>query len=258
MQKHESFPLHLREELGKRQRNNPNYSLRAFAQSLGVSSSFLSKVINGKKALGENTFLKIASRLDLETESVEAYRAKLPGFKAKGLNFDPLDLDHFQHIADWHHYAILEATTLADFEPSVKWVAERLGLTAEKAQTAIDRLIRLGYLKKSGVDKFASNAKNLSTAHHPVPSAACREHERQVLALAMRALDEVDIDHRDQTSLTVAIPASRMTEAREKIDQFRQEMAGLLQRRGKRDAVYHLSVSLYPVTKLNKKNGASK
>lgn len=241
--------MHLRDELGRRQGQNAKYSLRAFARSLGVSSSFLSKVMNGKKAVGEETFLNMALRLGLSGEVVEKYRAKTAGFKPTALRFDALALDQFQSIADWHHYAILEATTLEDFVPSAAWLARRLGISEAKAKAAVDCLLRLGALTKVGKNKFAFNHQNLSTAHHPAPSAACREHERQVLQLALRALDETPIDKRDQSSVTIAIPSSRLSEARAKIDEFRREMAALLQRKGARDSVYHFSLSLYPVTK---------
>jgi len=197
--------------------------------------------------VGEETFAKMASRLEIDQEQVEIYRARLPGFKSEKLSFTPLAADHFQSIADWHHYAILEAVTLHDFDPSPEWVSEKLNISQSKAKEAIERLVRLGCLEmKAG--RLATSVKNHTTVDLPTPTGACREHERQILGLAIRALDDIPIESRDQSSLTLAIPSSRFKEAREKIDQFRGEMASLLQRRGKRDTIYHLSVSFYPVT----------
>lgn len=248
MQKAETFPELLREELNQRRAKNPRYSLRAFAQTLGISPSFLSKVLAGKKSLSEETFMKLASRLDLAEESIENMRAGLPGFKLSALTFSPTEADNFQAIADWHHYAILEAFTLNDFEPSAQWLAEKLGLTESKVEAALDRLYRLGYLKKQANGEWDRKIANHTTTHLPTPTLACREHERQVLQLALLALDQTSIAERDQSSMTMAIPQSRFKEAQKKIDDFRREMTALMQRRGKRDSIYHLSVSFYPVT----------
>jgi len=113
-----TFAIHLREELLRRRANNPRYSLRAFALHLGVSSSFLSKILMGKKSVSETTFLKMATRLKLNHEAIESYRARLPGYKPSRLQFNPVTVVHFQIIADWHHYAILEAVTVQGFDSS--------------------------------------------------------------------------------------------------------------------------------------------
>lgn len=251
----ENFPIHLKNELILRRRRNPGYSLRAFAKNLGVSSSFLSKVMSGKKSVSEATFLKMANRLELELDTIERYRAKLPGFKPPRLSFDSIENDAFQTISDWEHFAILEALTLDGAEPTVQWLASVLEISNERARHAVERLCRLGYLRVKASGKISGTGVNLTTANHPTPSSACREHERQILERATLALDKIPTRFRDQTSMTLAIPSSRLGEARDAIDRFRQEMASILQRRGKRDSVYHLSISLYPVTKLkNLKN----
>ena len=246
---HATLSEYLNHELTVRRIKNKHYSLRAFALSLGLSSSFLSKLIQGKKSVSEKTLLKIGTRTGLNAEQIEYYRTKLPTFRPDRLDFANLEQDHFQSIADWQHYAILEVVTLPDFEPNATWIAERLQISETKARNGFDRLLRLGLLKKNASGEIDRVTHNFTTTDFPTPTSACREHERQVLELAIEALDKVDVRERDQSSLTLAMPASRMKEAQKKIDQFRREMASLLQRRGKRDSVYHLSISLYPVTR---------
>jgi transcriptional regulator with XRE-family HTH domain len=250
MQKQTTFPEILRNELNQRRAKNPRYSLRAFAQTLGISPSFLSKILAGKKSLGENTFLKLASRLSLPEDSVENLRSSLPGFKLAALSFTSLEADQFQSISDWHHYAILEAFTLHDSVATPEWMAEKLNISVAKAQAAMDRLRRLGYLKKDSKGNWDHHVDNHTTTHLPTPTLACREHERQVLQLALLALDQIPVTERDQSSMTLAIPQSRLKEAQKRIDEFRRDMTALLQRRGKRDSIYHLSVSFYPITNI--------
>ena len=57
------------------------------------------------------------------------------------------------------------------------------------------------------------------------------------------------MERRDQTSMTMAIDTKLLPQAKEKIKKFRRDMDRLLQSSDTKDEVYHLSVSLYPVTK---------
>ncbi len=209
--------------------------------------------MSGKKQLSDETFQKIASRLELDEEAVEEHYPALAKAKLKTLSFDEVAADQFQFISDWHYYAILEAVTLEGFDGTSGFLAESLGLTLSKTETAVARLVRLGHLKADAKGRIAPSSPNLTTARLPAPPTACREHERQVLQLAIDALEKFGLDQRDQSSLTLAIPASRMKEARKKIDEFRAEMGSMLQRRGKRDAVYNLSISFYPITSPKRK-----
>lgn len=55
----------LRENLDKKQRQNPHYSLRAFARDIDVHPSTLSAVIKGKRALPLKFAKTVARKLAL-------------------------------------------------------------------------------------------------------------------------------------------------------------------------------------------------
>lgn len=247
------FSIFLKEELLKRQIKNTNYSLRAFSKSLGLSSSFISKVLNGKKNISPKTMITIASRIDADEEVIEGLLLNHPGYKMQESAYKNLAIDEFQCISDWHHFAILEAVTLNDFEPQAKWFANRLGITEERAALAIQRLTRLGMLKTNAASEIIGIVQNYTTIGVATPSSANTEHERQLLQKAIEALDQFSTTERSQTSMTMAIPVSRFIEAKDKIKKFQREMTTFLQRKGKRDSVYQLSVSFFPLTKSNNK-----
>lgn len=248
-----SFSIFLKEELLKRQSKNTSYSLRAFSKSLGLSSSFVSKVLNGKKNISPKTMMTIASRIEVDEEVIETLLSHHPKYKAEASVFESVAIDQFQYISDWHHFAILEAVTLYDFESNPKWFANRLGITEDRAALALQRLIRLGMLKTNSEGEITGLVKNHTTIGVTAPSSANTEHERQLLHKAIEALDEFSTTERSQSSMTMAIPASRFLEAKEKIKTFQREMTTFLQRKGKRDSVYQLSVSFFPLTKTNNK-----
>ena len=68
---------HLKEEFETRSRKNPNYSLRAFAQSLRIDSSTLSALLRGKRPLSAKTAKRILEELEIEP----ATKNKLLGCK---------------------------------------------------------------------------------------------------------------------------------------------------------------------------------
>ncbi|HWU42412.1 MAG TPA: TIGR02147 family protein, partial [Bdellovibrio sp.] len=116
---------------------------------------------------------------------------------------------------------------------------------------ALERLLRMNYLKKSAKGKITLVEENTTTIGPEVAVPATRNQQTQILEMALQALIEIPIELRSQTSSTMAIPSDRLGEAKEVITEFRRKMASLMQRPGKRDSVYQLSISFYPLTKTN-------
>jgi len=69
--------VHLKQELKRRRRANPRYSLRAFADFLRVSPAFLSEVMRGKHLVSEAMLLKIGERLKLNNGELREFRMSL-------------------------------------------------------------------------------------------------------------------------------------------------------------------------------------
>lgn len=262
------FAEFLKEEFQRRHQNNPRYSLRSFATTLNISSSFLSKLFNGKRPITEKTFLQITKRLALHPEIVEKYRTTLGRANASSvalrggpaklevsaLEFKQLSLDRFQLISSWYHFAILELITLEDFRPHPNYIAAKLNITPFEAKEAVDRLLRLGLLTISKDPKDLKKGKvyrsnNNTTLGPGIATAATTAQQEGILKLALEALYNIPIENRSQTSMTMAIPKNRIHEAQDYIREFRSKMTALLQRKGKRDSVYQLSISFFPITK---------
>ena len=78
--------LLLRKEFSRRKEKNERYSLRAFSNFLGVSHSFLSRVLNEKETVSVQTWEKIAKRLSLDPKlTVRHKQALLERKKSKTL-----------------------------------------------------------------------------------------------------------------------------------------------------------------------------
>lgn len=62
------YRLYLKQELARRVAKNKRYSLRGFAQFLGVDNSFLSKLMSGKNLLSLDLADQFSRKLKLDSE----------------------------------------------------------------------------------------------------------------------------------------------------------------------------------------------
>jgi uncharacterized protein (TIGR02147 family) len=231
---------YLTTELERRCQTNPQYSLRAFAKSLSIDSSYLSKILNGKRSLSEKGVLSLAEKLDFPDEITQDLRRL-----SRRTTFTCLDVDQFRIIADWYHYAILEMTRLEDFRPDVKWIAEHLGISFGESLAAVERLKRCGLLVDDAMGNW--KAQSNTTIRHKFSNAAFRQMQKQILLQAIAAMENIPLEKRDQSSITMCIDSSRLPAAKEKLKAFRRDLMEFLENGPKKDAVYQLSLSLFPV-----------
>jgi uncharacterized protein (TIGR02147 family) len=275
----QNFVSYLKRELLERNKKNPQYSLRSFSKNMDLSSSFVSKLFNGRRPLTEGTYNKIVSQLSLNPDVADHYRqiefinGSIKTAKAMSCfiqsdldqdgsdefensitdkkKYKALNLDQFSFIADWYHFAILELLTTENFIFNPNCIASRLGISPLEAKLAIERLFRLGLVKSRKTTKGEKmfGVDNNSTIGRDIATAATLKQQQAFLQMASNALVEVPIEQRSQTSMTMAIPKSRLKEAQRMIHDFRRNMTSLMQRKGKRDSVYQLTISFYPLTK---------
>jgi uncharacterized protein (TIGR02147 family) len=158
-----------------------------------------------------------------------------------------LTVDTFAVMSDWYHYAIMELTFAKDFDSNAKWIASKLEITVQEAKTAIERLLRLGLLKE--------NSGKLTKSHEQVTnhtglntSVARKNLQKQVITKALKAVDDVEQEEKDITSMTMSIDPRNLDRARELTKQYRRDMCALLEE-GEQSQVYNLAIQLYPVSK---------
>ncbi len=242
-----TFRQYLQQELANRCLRNPGYSLRAFAKSLGISHSSLSRILSAERPISREKREHLVERLGIGPELLE--RFETPHSRKDKAEFRPLEIDRFAVIADWYHSAILELTQTKGFQSNPRAIARRLGITVTEVHAAIERLVNVGMLKRRGNGRLvniAGSQTSLGTVPHS--SAAQRRLQKQILQMAMDALESIPVEKRSQTSMTMAINTRRLPEAMEIIRRFRRQLSQLLEQDSDRNEVYHLAVSLYPVT----------
>lgn len=256
------FRLYLQEVLLNRCRNNPRYSLRAFAKSLNVSPSALSAMLNMKRPITENAKKRIGLCLGLSLKEISEFnsnhgqrRRRHAVGAIQGPDFQQVAIDTFAIISDWQHYAILELLKVRGFQSKPAWIASRLGITTSEANIAIERLVRVELLEKDKKGKLKDRTSGFtSDLRDGLTSEAHRRFQQQALKKAIEAVSSVPIELRDNTSITMAINTKDMPIARDQIKTFRRELSNTLESTKTPDEVYQLTISLIPLSMSKKES----
>jgi len=244
----------LRRELTDRIAVNPRYSLRAFARALKMSPATLSQILSGKQTLTIKRVQMVSIVIGLTPLQQEGLKQQiLKQKKALKNQTDFVDhghnitMDIFSVLSDWYHYAILSLLELKESSLAPNWIVSKLGISKREAIQAIRRLKRLEMIKKKN-GKWKQTALPLRVARE-IANPAARRFQRQLLNKAIYALDNEPSERRDITSITFAMDSSDVNFASEKITEFRRRLSCELEKRGKPQSVYNLTIQLYPVTK---------
>lgn len=245
---------HIQNIFQERCRSNEQYSLRAFARSLGIPVSSLSEIMNGKRALSPKLALKLGKALNMSKEQIEAFT----GQKTSEADYSMIALDSFYLISEGHHYAILQLMRSKTFRRDPKWIARRLKIEAQQVEQAIERLIRVGIIEVQA-DGTLKDITGGHTTHlkSNFTNEQLRAFQIKALEKAIQSLKNDPIEVRDNTSMTMAISKAAIPFAKEEIKKFRRELTTKLEQFGEPDEVYQLAISLNPLSDVNNTTGAN-
>ncbi len=241
----------LRETFQRRRLKNSRYSLRAFARDVGLSPALVCLVFEKKRRLTERSALRLAQTLCMDPTSKLGLTASVTGLrghkeKAKlKVRATQMDMETFELIASWEHYAILSLARTKGARADGEWVALRLGISKKHANAALSRLKKLGFVRVVG-NRFTFAAKNLDSPHD-VPSAAIQRHHISQLRNAENALASATVEERYFGATTMAFRVADMPAAKTMLRRFRDRF----QRRfsnAEADEVYTITTNFFPIS----------
>lgn len=118
-----SFREIVARELQLRQERNRRYSLRRFAEQLGVHHATLSRLLRNKRPASERTVLTLGRALRLPASELESL------------------------VLAENDTAILLAIQRPTFRPDSRWLATVSGLPLDRVNVALQSLLRTGDLR---------------------------------------------------------------------------------------------------------------
>lgn len=132
--------------------------MRAFAGFLGTDHSTLSQILRGRRGAPARHIRLWAKKLGLSAEEAAAWIAAehLPNAPAQ---------ERERHVRHWTaeamgvmtepaHWEILRLCRTPAFRADSRWLAERIGVSADEVNLALSRLLRLGLLEMSSQGRW--------------------------------------------------------------------------------------------------------
>lgn len=257
----------LRDVLHAKKQRNPSFSTRAWSRRLGFRNpSLLIDILKGRRKLKPELGYRIAEDLQLSQEEHAYYDVLVLLTSAKStkerdfyngllkaLRPDPqrsaLKLSHFQLVADWYHFTLLETLSLKDFKNDPDYLCKRLRgrLTPEMIRLAIQRLKQLGLVKET--ESKLKRSEGNPVLKDEIPSIAVKNHHRQLLSKAREALFEQNIEQRDFRSTQLALKRENYDKAKKLIQDFHRAMQKLAEKEEKGEAIYAFNSQFFQLTR---------
>lgn len=243
----------LRDYLTEAQLRNPGFSLRALALKIQISPSSLSEILRGKRKVSKDQATKILQNLGADPIQQDRILSLFGDSPVKqhsfgGENTLELTADQFHAVGDWHHFAILSLAETRGFKADPLWIAKRLGIKLTEAETALERLQRLGLVEWRRSQKTLKLKQVQLATSDEVRSQAIRRSHQQDLELSSRAINETPMELRDFTSITMAVDSKKLPQAKKLIRDFQNQMSAFLET-GTKTEVYKLCVHMLPLSK---------
>jgi uncharacterized protein (TIGR02147 family) len=244
----------IRERLSKKQRLNASYSLRAFSRNIGMNSSTLSQVLNGKRPFPSKNFDKIATALHFspleKMRFVDSLMKRRPVLDSIPLPKEDtrhiLDESYYRVIAEWEHYAVLTLLDVDGFRLTAGAVAKRLGLTPNRAETVIQNLLDARLIHTVN-GKLLKSHQSVRTTED-ISSQALKESHVETLEIGKTKLQTIPVNDRDFSSINFACDPSQITELKIMIREFRGKVLSIAKSGKRKSEVFQLALQLYPLT----------
>jgi len=243
---------YLSEYFFKVQSKNPRFSLRAFAQKLGVSSSSLSEILRSKRKLSKSKALTFAKILRLPEKQVqiltEAFdkAGSLERLKpvANPLKEIVLAPHQFHIMGDRKYFTVL--AMLRSSMNSLGNISTRLGLKESEVKSILDDLSAIGVLHKKNGEYFEKEKVVFRTSEE-FPEELLRKRRLQNLEACASAIKENRDGERGYFA-TVSVDKGKLDQIGPIVEDFVKRLSLFLRKPGSQD-IFEVNVDIFPWTK---------
>lgn len=228
------------ERIADTQERNPELSIRKLASLMGFKShALLLLLIQGKRPLRVRHATSLARGLGL-TQAETLYlqgliqlenakdiheqdlcRVWLSKLHPEGLPPGFTEIDQYQIISEWIHFAVLATCSLSplfksaqDFLPYL-----RTHFSLQQLDQAIERLTDQGYMIRNSAG-FLSITKNRTTTKNDSPNQAVKLYHQNILEIAKQAVVIQALENREFQSFSIATEKLKLPLVKKMIREF--------------------------------------
>ncbi|NLG19389.1 MAG: TIGR02147 family protein [Fibrobacter sp.] len=256
---------YLQADYKKRKQKNSRYSYRAMAEKLGLNSSTVVRIMNGKRGLSKSMIPRFSSYLQL-SDKENRYFSQMVVFRAarsehtrvaayrellalRNGRIKTISEKQYQFYEEWYYTAIREILRISDFKGDFDKLAQTLipAITAPQARRAVDLLIKLGMVEKLS-SSYSVTSANISTGE-VWESAAVHNFQCAVAQKALEALEELPREERDFSTMTMCYSSKGIQKAKEILKRTREELTRIEEADEEKDRVFQINLQLFPLSR---------
>lgn len=239
------------EELKKRKSKNQSYSLRALARILELEPSALSKLMKGQRLPTEKTISRITEKLKVSESDLQNIQNWIKAVKKEATaveKFASFEMKDFEDKIQNFHLVLLEALRIPVFAENVEGLRKSLQMDTKSFYEIISDLEKMHMLNYSPKTNSVSILREHNTTFpHPFTTEKRREIQKKFLSMAIKMIDQVPFEERENSTLTIAIPTSKIPEFKNLFAKMRRRVNVEADKNLKKaDAVYNFTIAFYP------------
>jgi uncharacterized protein (TIGR02147 family) len=258
----------LRDHYNYHKNNHRFFSFRYISGKTGLDASFYVKVLNKQKHIADKAIPTLINFLHFNRQEGDYFSLLVKFNKAKQNDQEMfyfekllalrrpsatvLDNEMFEYFSSWWNIALRELINIVPAVTDSKDLASRLlpAIAPAQARRSIALLQKLGMIQKdeSGAFKLKSD---FVTTEGMVHALAIRSFQKEMLRLAMEAIDRVPREDRDISTLTISTSRECLSLIREKLAEIRREIIELVRKEEKTEEVFQLNFQIFPLTQNN-------
>lgn len=269
VRKYLDYRAYLHDYYRHRRGRDRYFSYRFMAQRVGMDHGYLVRLVQRKVHLAEGhvpRFLKLCGLKGREAEYfrtlVRFNRCQDPDGAAllferlmelAGIQAHAVEKDQLEFYSAWYHSAIRALLGIMRHRGGPAQLAKALDppLTEKQAQDSVLLLERLGLARRhDGGGHVPTDA--LLTAGGSLEAAGVRQFQREMLRLAVDALVRHPPEHRDMSTVTLAIASRDLEEIRGRLTALRHSVMNFAAMTAEPDTVFQLNLQLFPLSRMGR------
>ena len=255
--------------LEKKRLQNAKFSLRAWSRQLGYANpSLLSQLLKGERKLNLQAARLFSENLHLEGNAKKYFDLLVLSQNCKAVDekkiyFDlleslrpqseqvpePLSVEAFRIISDWHHTAILELVELSDFKNDLEYISRRLGgnVSLSNIDRAISRLKKLELLEETPKGNLQRVRDSSFWLENHIPIEAIRHFHKQMIEKALASIEQQSVSERYLQGSMISVRKTDLKRAQKIIQKAHSEILKL-SCSGNGDELYYFNSQFFRIT----------
>jgi uncharacterized protein (TIGR02147 family) len=251
-------------------RKNPAISLRSFSQQIGISHTTLVQVLSKQKRLSVRRGDEVATRLGLEGIQHELFclfvqientsdpkvlmrlgqrLAELnPNAGESALQKQMISVEQFELISGWYHFPILQMLKHFTPQPDARQLSKKLGIYIFQAKDSLALLEKLGLIQAKETNGYQVLKDSTLVSSPQERNRALGEFHRTMLKKAEESLVTYLPNERWIGTETIAFNAESLPRVADEIERCFENILKISDSIPKKNQVFHLITSFFPLT----------